>query len=227
MDKQDKHKSICRKRKEREKKQRIQSILDAAKKVFASKGYLKSTMDEIAMAAEITKPTIYLYFKSKDDLILSLMQPLIDDSRSRLEIVEKELLSGAIKNGRDLVTGIFQAFYHGYEILPETFRVVQLFQQKDLICELRPEIRATLDENGRGNIDLCRRMLARGIEMELIKPVNVYEMVDVIWALIVGVIQLEDCKGDEQKDHRLKKKTLDLAQRLIVEALTRNAEQVI
>ncbi len=103
MHKQDKHKAACRLRREREKNQRIQSIVDAAKKVFSSKGYLKSTMDEIAMAAEITKPTIYLYFKTKDDLLLSLMQPLVDDIRHRLEIIEAKLLEGKIKDGRSLI----------------------------------------------------------------------------------------------------------------------------
>jgi TetR/AcrR family transcriptional regulator len=220
LHKQDKHKEACRLRREREKNQRIQSIVDAARKVFSSKGYLKSTMDEIALAAEITKPTIYLYFKTKDDLLLSLMQPLIDDIRHRLEIVEAKLLERKIKDGSGLVTGILRAFYHGYESLPETFRIVQLFQQQDLISELRPEIRAALDERGRINFDLCRRLLARGIEMRLIKKVDVYAMADVIWGLMVGVIQLENFKADEQNGHRLKKKTLGLAERLMVDALT-------
>lgn len=220
MVQQDKHQTVCRQRREREKNQRIQSILDAARIVFSSKGYLKSTMDEIALAAEITKPTIYLYFKTKDDLLLSLMQPLIDDIRNRLEIVEEKLLSGKIKDGRGLMMGIFRAFYHGYESLPETFRIVQLFQQQDLISELRPEIRLALDDRGRINLDLCRRLLTKGMQMALIKKVDVYAMADVIWGLMVGVIQLEDFKADEQKGHRLKKTTLGLAQRLIVEALT-------
>jgi TetR/AcrR family transcriptional regulator len=217
----EKLKTVCRQRREREKNQRIQSILDAARKVFSSKGYLRSTMDEIALAAEITKPTIYLYFKTKDDLLLSLMQPLIDDIRNRLEIAEKKLLSGKIGDGDSLITGIFRAFYHGYETLPETFRIVQLFQQQDLISELRPEIRAALDDRGRINIDLCRRLLKTGMAKGLIKKVDVYPMADVIWALMVGVIQLEDFKADEQKGHRLKKKTLGLAVRLIVDSLTR------
>lgn len=41
-----------------------------------------------------------------------------------------------------------------------------------------------------------------------------------IWGLMVGIIQLENFKADEQKGHRLKKKTLGLAERLIVDALT-------
>jgi AcrR family transcriptional regulator len=217
---QDKHKAVCRQRREREKNQRIQSIIDAARKVFSSKGYLKSTMDEIALAAEITKPTIYLHFKTKDDLLINLMQPLIDDIRDRLEIVEAKLLSGKIKDGRSLIIGIFRAFYHGYEFLPETFRIVQLFQQQDLISELRPEIRSALDDRGRINFDLCRRLLTKGMEIGLIKKVDVYAMADLIWASMVGVIQLEDFKADDQEGHRLKKNTLGLAQRLIVEALT-------
>jgi len=219
---QDEHKTVCRQRREREKNQRIQSIVDAARKVFSSKGYLKSTMDEIALAAEITKPTIYLYFKTKDDLLVSLIQPLIDDIRIRLEIVEAKLLKGKIKDGRSLVIGILRAFYHGYESLPETFRIVQLYEQQDLISELKPEIRAALDERGRINFDLCRRLLTKGMEMGLIKKVDVYAMADVIWGLMVGVIQLENFKADEQKGHRLKKKTLGLAERLIVDALTCN-----
>ena len=76
-----------------------------------------------------------------------------------------------------------------------------------------------MDDRGRINFDICRRLLTKGIEMGLIKKVNVYAMADVIWGLMVGVIQLENFKADEQKGHKLKKKTLELAGRLIVAAL--------
>ena len=66
---QDKHKIVCQLRRDREKALRIQSIMEAAKKVFASKGYLKATMDEIALAAEVTKPTIYYYVENKEQLL--------------------------------------------------------------------------------------------------------------------------------------------------------------
>jgi TetR/AcrR family transcriptional regulator, fatty acid metabolism regulator protein len=47
-------------------------ILDAAVKVFAERGYFSSTVAEIARAAGVADGTIYLYFKSKDDLLLEL-----------------------------------------------------------------------------------------------------------------------------------------------------------
>jgi TetR/AcrR family transcriptional regulator len=55
-------------RKEREKLQRRNDIIDAAEKVLFSRGFESTTMDEIAEMAELSKGTLYLYFKSKEDL---------------------------------------------------------------------------------------------------------------------------------------------------------------
>lgn|SRR5665647_206610 len=217
---QDKHKIVCQLRRDREKALRIQSIMEAAKKVFASKGYLKATMDEIALAAEVTKPTIYLYFKAKDDLFFTLMLPLIDDIRQQLQKVEKNLLTGKIHNGVSLITAIFKSFYHGYELLPETFRIIQLFQQQGLMGELRPEVRSALNDKGRINFILCRQLLTSGMEMGVIKKVNVYEMADVIWGSLVGIIQLEDTKFYDHKKKRFNENTLHLAETLIADAMT-------
>lgn len=219
---QDQLKIACQQRRDREKAQRIQGILEAAKKVFSAKGYLKATMDEIALEAEVTKPTIYLYFKAKDDLFFTLMLPLIEDIQGQLETVEENLEAGKIKDGDSLVKAIFRAFYHGYQTSPDTFRIIQLFQQQGLIEELRPEVRKALNDKGRVNFILGRGLLTKGINRGLIKKVNVYEMADIIWALIVGIIQLEDIKSDTQKNHRLKENTLRLAEKLIASALGAN-----
>ena len=53
-------------RKEREKLQRREDILNAAERVFFSKGHKNSTMDDVAEEAELSKGTLYLYFKSKE-----------------------------------------------------------------------------------------------------------------------------------------------------------------
>ncbi|MEO8168159.1 MAG: helix-turn-helix domain-containing protein, partial [bacterium] len=55
-------------RKEREKEHRREDIIAAAQKIFFEKGLPSATMDEIAEAAELSKGTLYLYYKSKEDL---------------------------------------------------------------------------------------------------------------------------------------------------------------
>ena len=49
-------------RKERERRDRINTILVAARDLFFEKGY-RATMDEIAERAEISKGTLYIYFR--------------------------------------------------------------------------------------------------------------------------------------------------------------------
>ena len=61
-------------RKEREKEQRRQDIISAAEKLIFEKGVLTTTIDEVAEQAELSKGTIYLYFKSKEDLIYAIMR---------------------------------------------------------------------------------------------------------------------------------------------------------
>lgn len=56
-------------RKKREKERRRNTIIDAAEKVIFSKGLDQSTMTEIAQEAELSKGTLYLYFKNFLNLI--------------------------------------------------------------------------------------------------------------------------------------------------------------
>ncbi len=59
-------------RKEREKQQRKEEIIQAAEQLFFSRGFEQSTMDDIAEKAELSKGTLYLYFKSKEDLQMAV-----------------------------------------------------------------------------------------------------------------------------------------------------------
>jgi AcrR family transcriptional regulator len=58
---------------EEEKRERREMILEAAKKRFQRFGYSKTTMDEIAGDAGISKGTIYLYFENKEDIFNELL----------------------------------------------------------------------------------------------------------------------------------------------------------
>lgn len=49
-------------------------ILDAAVRVFASKSFYTATVAEIAREAGVADGTIYLYFRNKDDLLISLFE---------------------------------------------------------------------------------------------------------------------------------------------------------
>jgi AcrR family transcriptional regulator len=54
--------------------ERTRQILDAAMAVFARLGFRQARMDDIARDAGVSKGTLYLYFKSKDDLIAAILR---------------------------------------------------------------------------------------------------------------------------------------------------------
>jgi AcrR family transcriptional regulator len=51
-----------------------ETIAQAAKEVFAERGYQRATLEEIAQRAGMSKATIYLYYKNKDDLFLQVVE---------------------------------------------------------------------------------------------------------------------------------------------------------
>jgi len=61
-------------KKDKYKLERKQKIIDAALKVFAVKGFNSAKISDIAKEASIADGTVYIYFKKKDDIIISLFQ---------------------------------------------------------------------------------------------------------------------------------------------------------
>jgi AcrR family transcriptional regulator len=88
-------------RKKREKEGRRQQILSASKQLFSDRGFQHTTMEEIANAAELSPGTIYLYFKSKDELFAELSLGVIQYFSGQLEkLNENENMSAEHKMGR-------------------------------------------------------------------------------------------------------------------------------
>jgi AcrR family transcriptional regulator len=66
---------------------RRQQILEAATTVFARKGYRHTSVADIIEAAGIARGTFYLYFQSKEEIFLALIDRWFEDVTRRLEEV--------------------------------------------------------------------------------------------------------------------------------------------
>ncbi|WP_026343972.1 TetR/AcrR family transcriptional regulator [Nocardia sp. BMG111209] len=67
---------------------REQQMLDAAVEVFSRKGYHDTSMDAIAAEAKISKPMLYLYYGSKDELFRACIQ------RESIRFIEAVAVAG-------------------------------------------------------------------------------------------------------------------------------------
>ena len=72
---------------------RERRILDAALTVFSQKGFVSASMDDIAAEAGLSKPTLYQYFPSKDELFTAMMT---EERDHMLESFEYPTASGMV-----------------------------------------------------------------------------------------------------------------------------------
>lgn len=70
--------------------EKARSILRAAAKVFAQSGYFNAKVSDVARAAGVADGTVYLYFKSKDDLLSSVFSLAMEEflGRARAELAD-------------------------------------------------------------------------------------------------------------------------------------------
>ncbi len=60
-------------------------IMSAAEEVFTKKGFDNARMDDIAEETGLSKGTLYLYYKSKDDLIIAILDRIFQREFKVLE----------------------------------------------------------------------------------------------------------------------------------------------
>lgn len=72
-------------RKKRESEARRSEILSAAECLFSKHGFFKTSMAEIAGAAQFAMGTVYRFFKSKEDIYISLVEDKVEELMSLLQ----------------------------------------------------------------------------------------------------------------------------------------------
>lgn len=76
--------------KERERREKREAVLHAAVRSFNEKGFHATSLDDVANALNVTKPTIYHYFANKDEILFECVRRGLDSIRHAAEAVESE-----------------------------------------------------------------------------------------------------------------------------------------
>lgn len=83
-----------------------QRIQDVARELFSQKGVQRTSLQDIANRLGITKPALYYHFSSREELVRSILQPLIDEGESF--VAEQERRRGSARaSARELLEGYF------------------------------------------------------------------------------------------------------------------------
>ncbi len=186
----------------KEKEVRTAEIEQAARKVFLSRGFQAATIQEIAEEAGIAKGTVYLYYKSKDDLYTALLLPSLEFLNEKLNVLLGEVEREKFESGDELFAAVGDMLIELQARDPEMVLIYQGFQVGTFITSVSKETSDRLNGFARQNFEAFRAIFAKAIELTLLRDLDVRKAVDAIWGLYLGVAQVEWHKLKETgKDH--------------------------
>ncbi len=197
-------------RKQREKEKRRQEILHAARKVFSSKGYNTATIEEIALEAELSPGTLYLYFKNKEELHTFLSIEILKHLADEIQKAVKQDISveDKIERFRDVFIDVYD---YDSNILINLFHLQSGETLKNLSEEVLQQIKIYSSLAHGAIIDVVKQGIDQGIFIDE-HPVA---LADILWASYSGIVLWVDSKRLLNDEKDFVKPTLKTAFKLI------------
>jgi len=194
-------------RRQREKQQRYEEILAAARKIFGEKDFQAATMEDIAREAEVSAATLYLYFKNKDELFASLniasLQYLLDRLR---KTDERPGLSPADKLGE-----LREILHDVYEFDPTMVVNVFHLHASQRLAGLSPPLLNQIQELVLASQSILRRLYDEGVAAGQFVEASSVAFADIIWGIFFGVALWEESKRVMSPHKHYVKETFQLA----------------
>jgi AcrR family transcriptional regulator len=157
--------------------ERKSQIINAAEGVFTQKGFDEARMDDIAEETGLSKGTLYLYFKSKDDLIIAILDRMFQREFKQFEnlnLDEQSAVETIWKITDLLATDILRML----RVIPIVYQFLALaFRNKYVQAALKqylnhylemliPIIQRGIDSGEFRNVDARETAIAMGAVME-------------------------------------------------------------
>jgi AcrR family transcriptional regulator len=180
-----------RTRREEEKEERRQAILDAAEKVIARDGWEATNFGEIAKRARLSRSLVYFYFPARDDIFHAVCGRGLADMERRFA---KAFRSERV--GLDQVLAIGRAYYEFSLAEPLYFKMLAEYQARDLDPDHESANEAAAHQHGRECLTLVAQALGQGLgDGSIRKSIGDPRPTAIsVWAFTHGLIQIASRK---------------------------------
>ncbi|MBL7217194.1 MAG: TetR/AcrR family transcriptional regulator [Desulfobacteraceae bacterium] len=197
---------------------RRRQIMDAAKKVFASKGFGGATMENIAEEAEFSPATLYLYFKNKDELFASLNLRMLRDLIAKMDEVRDQKNLSPEKR----IMALEKALYEVYLSDPLNVVNVLRFQSKGRLRHLSPELSSEIRGCTKQYIKAIADLFEEGVREGVFLDCHPVAFAEIIWSVFTGLVLYEDTKKGLNEGKDQLEPTLIMALEILGRGITKN-----
>jgi AcrR family transcriptional regulator len=167
-------------RKAQERQARRRRIQESARTVFTERGYAGASIELIARAAQLSVGAIYLYFRSKEDLYVSL----IEDTLTVFDVEMAQLREQTEVANRLRET--WNILVRWAEKDAEGPRILRLLAQPAIRPQLSDEVVSAVSTGVSRVQDHIGACVADGIHAGLYRQVNAREIADLAWSVLLG-----------------------------------------
>ena len=183
-------------RKLREKDQRRNSILKAAKRLILKHGVEGMSMNQLAESTELNKATLYLYFGDKDDLIDAVVYEGLALLERRFQEADQQNLSGFEK-----VLNLVQTTFAFYKESPVYFYAMNHQERRKVNERLNTPYAVKGNEAASRLFERIAEGVRQGIEEGSIrKGIDINVFLVLLYAQMYGVMHTMYSKEDVYKD---------------------------
>ncbi|OJJ23996.1 hypothetical protein BKI52_04950 [marine bacterium AO1-C] len=181
--------------KEIRKQKRYEAIIDAAEKVIFSKGLEDASMDMVAKEAQLGKGTLYLYFKSKNELYRAILyRAFLSLRRKFLAALKPEEVEGQgeqKKTGLDGLKTILMVYLQFYHENKDYFNAILYFQNDLFNLEDPAANEKVYLEEGIAAIELVIEQIEQGKKDGSVRgDLDAATAAYTFWGQTMGVLQL-------------------------------------
>ena len=196
-----------RARRKREKEERRQSILQAAREVFFENGFHQATVEAVAERAEVSKGTVYLYFESKETILAFLLLEGLRELAKRLEeaYAVEETLSVDERLRR-----LGWAYFRFFQEEPRYFHFLMAMDRGRFREVVDPRVYQKALDTSLDGLDWVVRAVEQGIEEGTFGDRDARQAAATLWATLNGVLEL--------MEHPLRRELMGLESQALYEA---------
>ncbi len=176
-------------RKRQERQARRRRIQDAARPVFVERGFARASIEQIAKQAQLSVGAIYLYFQSKEDLYVSILETALVD----LDAQRAEVRSG---DARSRLAAAWSRLSAWVDAEPEMARALAMTSQPGLRAQLTDEVATGVGATVarlREHLGAC---VADGIHAGAFRSVSPAEVADLLWTAFIGSLAADGASGN-------------------------------
>ena len=174
--------------------QKKQAILAAAREIFFSQGYERTTIQLIARKAGISVGTLYLYYANKRDVYKALQNDALDILNGEMQQVMAWQGISALEKLRQMAKAYFR-FYREHR---QYFDILSIQSASPAeLKESESELSRIIDGKARGLLKMLERAIVEGIKNKELMAVDPWKTASVLWGLMDGLVILRERRNIE------------------------------